>query len=179
MSRIDENGYEYPSDTIKAITKCPRRAGIISQGLITSKSESTELLKSMRFSCVILDEAHRARRKNHNEDPDKNKAQPNNLLAFLNEITFKTKSMLLATATPVQIDLIEAFDLLMALSLPRDANKVLGDNYSVWRHIPGLSLKYIQGDETINSLTLNSITFDWMRIWKTMQKSAIIPLQIV
>lgn len=144
---IDENGYEYPADSKNAILKCPRKVGIISQGLITRKSESAELLKSMRFSCVILDEAHRARRKNLGKDPDKHKAQPNNLLAFLNEITFRTKSLLLATATPVQIDPIEAFDLLMALSLPQDAEKVLGDNYSVWRHTPGLSIKYIQGDE--------------------------------
>ena len=143
---LDENGYEYPADSKNAILKCPRKVGIISQGLITRKSEAAELLKSMRYSCVILDEAHRARRKNLSKDPDKHKAQPNNLLAFINEITFNTKSLLFATATPVQIDPIEAFDLLMSLSLPQDADKVLGDNYSVWRHTPGLSIKYIQGD---------------------------------
>lgn len=146
-SWIDENGYEYPADSKNAILKCPRKAGIISQGLITRKSESAELLKSMRFSCVILDEAHRARRKNLGKDPDRYKAHPNNLLAFLNEITHRTKSLLLATATPVQIDPIEAFDLLIALSLPQNADKVLGDNYSVWRHAPGRSIKYIQGEE--------------------------------
>ncbi|MDR0764054.1 MAG: phospholipase D-like domain-containing protein [Synergistaceae bacterium] len=144
---IDENGYEYPIDSAKAILKCPRKVGIVSQGLIIRKSESAELLKSMRFSCVILDEAHRARRKNLGKDPDKHRAQPNNLLAFLDEITLRTKSLLLATATPVQIDPIEAFDLLLALALPQDADKVLGDNYSVWRHTPGLSIKYIQGEE--------------------------------
>jgi superfamily II DNA or RNA helicase len=144
---VDENGYEYPADSAKAITKCPRKVGIISQGLITRKSESAKLLKSMRFSCVILDEAHRARRKNLGKDPDKHKAQENNLLTFLKEITSKTKSLLLATATPVQIDPIEAFDLLMALTLPQDADKVLGDNYSVWRNKPGQTIKYIQGDE--------------------------------
>ena len=144
---IDENGYEYPADSIKAILKCPRRIGIISQGLVTQKSESVELLKeAKRFSCVILDEAHRARRK-PNKDPDKFKAQYNNLLAFLNEISIKTKSMLLATATPVQLDPIEAFDLLMALSFPPEADKVLGDNHSVWRRSPMTGLKYIQGEE--------------------------------
>ena len=143
---VDENGYEYPADSTKAIQKCPRKIGIVSQGLITRRSESAEHLKSMRFSCVILDEAHRARRKNIGKDPDKNKAQMNNLLTFLSEITLRTKSLLLATATPVQIDPIEAFDLLMALSLPQDADKVLGDSYSVWQRTPGLGIKYIQGD---------------------------------
>jgi hypothetical protein len=114
---------------------------------MTAKSESAELLKSMRFSCVILDEAHRARRKNLDKDPDKHKAQPNNLLAFLLEMTHRTTSLLLATATPVQINPIEAFDLLFALSQPKSADKVLGDNYSVWRNRPGQTLKYIQGEE--------------------------------
>jgi superfamily II DNA or RNA helicase len=144
---VDENGYEYPADSTKAILKCPRKVGIISQGLITRKSESAELLKSLRFSCVILDEAHRARRKNLGQNPDQHKAQMNNLLAFLNEITFRTTSMLLATATPVQIDPIEAFDLLSALGFPPDADKVLGDNYSVWRRTPGTAIKYVQGEE--------------------------------
>ena len=144
---VDDNGYEYPADSTKAILKCPRKVGIISQGLITRKSEAAELLKSLRFSCVILDEAHRARRKNLGKDPDKHKAQMNNLLEFLNEITYRTKSLLLATATPVQIDPIEAFDLIAALGLPPDADKVLGDNYSVWRRTPGASIKYIQGGE--------------------------------
>jgi ERCC4-related helicase len=144
---IDENGYEYPSDSAKAILKCPRKVGIVSQGLLTRKSESAELLKSMKFSCVILDEAHRARRKNLGKDPDKHRALPNNILAFLGEITLRTKSLLLATATPVQINAIEAFDLLLALALPQDADRILGDNYSVWRQTPGLSIKYIQGEE--------------------------------
>jgi hypothetical protein len=62
--------------------KCSRKIGIISQGLITSKSESVEVLKTMRFSCILLDEAHRTRRKNLNQDPDAHKAQSNNLLDF-------------------------------------------------------------------------------------------------
>ena len=143
---VDENGYEYPADSIQAITKCPRRVGIISQGLIIRKSESAELLLNLRYSCVILDEAHRARRTSR-KDPDKYKAQPNNLLDFINHISIKTTSLLLATATPVQIDPIEAFDLLMALSQPFEADKILGDVYSVWRKTPMLGLKYIQGEE--------------------------------
>jgi hypothetical protein len=142
----DENGYEYPADSKNAILKCPRKVGIISQGLVTRKSEAADLLKSMRFSCVILDEAHRARRKNLGKDPDKHKAQMNNLLQYLTDISTHTKSLLLATATPVQIDPIEAFDLLMALSQPPEADKVLGDNHSIWKLTPGLGIDYIQGE---------------------------------
>ena len=144
---MDENGFEYPSQGSMGILKCPRRVGIISQGLIVRKSEAAEYLKQIKYECVILDEAHRARRTNPNKDPDNNKQHPNNLLAFLNEITFQTKSLLLATATPVQINPIEVFDLLNALTLPNDATKVLGDKYSIWRIRPQTGLNYISGNE--------------------------------
>lgn len=143
----DENGFEYPSDSVRSILKCPRKVGIVSQGLITRKSEAADLLKQIKYECVILDEAHRARRKNLGKDPDKYKAQPNNLLAFIDEITFQTHSMLLATATPVQINPIEAFDLLEALARPNDADKVMGDKYSIWRTKPQTAIDYVSGNE--------------------------------
>lgn len=142
----DENGFDYPCDSTKGILKCPRKIGIVSQGVITAKTESAELLKQKKYECVIVDEVHRARRKNIGKDPNIVRAQPNNLLSFLNEITFSTHSMLLATATPVQIDPIEAFDLLDVLGKPNNATKVLGDTYSVWRKTPRTGLDYISGE---------------------------------
>lgn len=141
----DENGFEYPSDSVRGILKCPRKIGIVSQGIISAKTESAELLKQQKYECVIVDEAHRARRKNIGKDPNRFKAQPNNLLQFLDEITFYTHSMLLATATPVQIDPIEAFDLLDILGRPNEAVNVLGDVHSVWRKTPQTALDYISG----------------------------------
>ena len=150
---VDENGYEYPADSTRAILKCPRKVGIISQGLITRKSESAGHLLNLRYACVILDEAHRARRK-PGKDPDQYKAQRNNLLEFMNEISPITKSLLLATATPVQIDPIEAFDLLEALSNHQEAEKILGDKHSVWRRSPMQCLKYIQA-QTCHTINLS------------------------
>ncbi len=149
---VDENGYEYPADSNRSILKCPRRVGIVSQGLITRKSEAADLLKQLKYECVILDEAHRARRTNAAKDPDLHKAQPNNLLAFLNEITFQTKSLLLATATPVQINPIEAFDLVHALALPNEATKVMGDKHSIWRKRPQTALDYVSGNADIPTM---------------------------
>ncbi len=48
---IDENGYEYPSDSLRSIQKCPRRIGIISQGLITRKSETAECSQRRCQNC--------------------------------------------------------------------------------------------------------------------------------
>ena len=143
----DENGHDYACESIKGILKCPRKVGIISLGLISAKSEAAELLKNLRYECVILDEAHRARRRNLNEDGNRH-AQPNNLLRFMNEMTFRTHSLLLATATPVQIKPIEAYDLLNILGLPPTAAKVLGDDFSEWRKDPQKGLDYVSGTIT-------------------------------
>jgi len=142
----DENGFFYQADSARSILKCPRRIGIISQGLVSRKTEAADLLAQKDFECVILDEAHRARRRNPTRDPNRNRADPNYLLQFLNTITFRTRSLLLATATPVQIHPIEVFDLINALSLP--TSKVMGDIYSEWHKKPQLMLDMVCGKET-------------------------------
>ena len=138
----DETGYLYQAESINSILKCPRRIGIVSQGLVARRSDARDKLLQKEYECVICDESHRARRRNPNKDPDTFSADPNYLLDFLNNISSKTQSMLLATATPVQINLIEAFDLLESLSIPTD--KVLGEKYnSLWRRKPLRMLKMI------------------------------------
>ena len=119
---VDENDVEHPSEGVKSLCKCPRRIGLVSQGLIVrGMSDAVRQLLNQRYTCVIVDEAHRARRRKQpkadarqpevDEQPD-----PNNLMALLCQIGDKTKSMLLATATPVQLHPVEAWDLLSILS---------------------------------------------------------------
>ena len=129
---LDERGVEHPGAGAESIRRCPRRIGIVSTGLITRGSEAADLLAHMRFECVILDEAHRARRRNLGPDAAFGPADPNNLLRFLWEVSPRTKSLLLATATPVQLHPIEAYDLLDALGRGSDA--VLGGPASRWRN---------------------------------------------
>ena len=100
--------------------------------LITSGSEIIDFLLAMKYECVIVDEAHRARRKKINENSPNEPADPNNLMQFLLEISDRTKSMILATATPVQLHPIEAWDMLDVLS--RGSDRVLGKyEWSNWR----------------------------------------------
>lgn len=119
---VDENDLEYPSEGAKSLGRCPRRIGLVSQGLVVrGLSEAVNQLLSRRYTCVIVDEAHRARRRNvpkvdADADEVNERADPNKLMAFLREIGPKTKSMLLATATPVQLHPVEAWDLLHILS---------------------------------------------------------------
>ena len=129
-SWVDENDLEYPSDGPKSLGKCPRRIGLVSQGLVVrGLSEAVNQLLSRRYTCVIVDESHRARRRklpkvDAGADEIDERAVPNKLMAFLREIGPKTKSMMLATATPVQLHPVEAWDLLHILSHGNDS--VLG-----------------------------------------------------
>ena len=119
---VDENELEYPSEGPKSLGKCPRRIGLVSQGLVVrGLSEAVNQLLNRRYTCVIVDESHRARRRKVpkvDAGPDEidERAVPNKLMTFLREIGPKTKSMLLATATPVQLHPVEAWDLLHILS---------------------------------------------------------------
>ena len=141
---VDERGIEHPGNGAESIRRCPRRIGIVSTGLITSGSEAGTWLANMRFECVILDEAHRARRRNLSANRAFAPAQPNNLLKFIQEISPRTRNLLLATATPVQLHPIEAHDLLEALARGSDA--VLGVPGSRWRNAKA-SFDLMLGDE--------------------------------
>ncbi|MCB8978662.1 MAG: DEAD/DEAH box helicase family protein [Ardenticatenaceae bacterium] len=140
---IDENGIEHPTSGHEGIRKCPRRVGIVSSGLIIHQSETVEYLKNLRCECVIVDEAHNARRQNRHPRAAKEKANPNNLLKFLYEIAFHSKSVLLATATPVQLYPFEAWDLLEVLSQGTDT--VMGNLWSQWRQQVPKALDIVMG----------------------------------
>lgn len=152
---IDESGVEYPESGEEGVTRCPRKIGILSQGLITRlyQEENSRLITSLlnvRYDCIIVDEAHRARRSNITKVETEEKAYPNNLMAFLLDIAGNTKSMLLATATPVQLHPIEAYDLISIIAAGGNET-VLGTSDSRWRHFPIVSLRLAQGLEQANS----------------------------
>jgi hypothetical protein len=151
---VDENDLEYPSEGAKSLGKCPRRIGLVSQGLVVrGVSDVVNQLLNRRYTCVIVDEAHRARRRkvprvDADADEINEKADPNKLMAFLRDIGPKTKSMLLATATPVQLHPVEAWDLLHILS--HGSEGVLGG----WTHTspwfrPSLCLNMATGDAVV------------------------------
>lgn len=131
---VDEREIVYPNFGIDTIRRCPRRVGIVSSGLIKRRTEAAAQLLRSEYDCVILDEAHHARRRNLGPTHDHESADPNNLLAFMQQISKKTRSLLLATATPVQMRPIEAWDLLDILN--RGDESVLGNDFSFWRDAP-------------------------------------------
>ena len=155
---VDENEVEYPAIGPEGIKKCPRRVGIVPTSRATFGCADAELLKTMLFECVIVDEAHNARRQNLGDGRDAERPDPNNLLRFLYEISAKTKSMLLATATPVQLRPVEAWDLLDVLS--RGSEAVLGGGWSQWRKAEE-ALALVMGGEPLPEDDLEM--WQWLR----------------
>lgn len=74
-----------------------------------------EILSAKPWDLVLVDEAHHARRK----DFKQHIYRPNNLLSLLNDLKTKEKyaSLLLLTATPMQVHPLEVWDLLSTLGL--------------------------------------------------------------
>jgi superfamily II DNA or RNA helicase len=62
---------------------------------------------------VILDEVHHA----SHQSPQNRKETPNRLLQLMQHLKEKSRSLLLLSATPMQINTIEVFDLLQLLGL--------------------------------------------------------------
>ena len=131
----------------EGVWRCPRRFGIVSQGLVVAGNKVVTHLLGMSFECVICDESHRARRKKIDPNNLTSRPEYNNLAAFLAQISPRTKSMLLAIATPVQLHPIEAWDLLAILSAGNKA--VLGNDWSEWRK-PEYCLPVVMGEEVLS-----------------------------
>lgn len=158
---IDEQGIAYPDYGPEGLKRCPRRAGIVSTGLIKRQGDAAFILEGLEYECVILDEAHHARRQNLGPNHRNEPARPTNLLRFLKAIARRTKSLLLATATPVQLDPIEGWDLLSALAEGNDT--VLGDQFSLWRREPWRALDLVMGRAELDEDGDLAEVWEWLR----------------
>ncbi|AZI45163.1 helicase SNF2 (plasmid) [Deinococcus psychrotolerans] len=138
---VDEAGAVHPANVSNALKRCPRRIGIVSSGLISRGSEAAQMLLSQDYDLVVLDEAHRARRKNSGEGKESQAPDANNLMRFMLDVASRSRSVLLATATPVQLGPIEAWDLLNILAQGDDS--VLGTPQSLWRKRPAHALELV------------------------------------
>lgn len=139
-SWIDEKGREIRTRGPEDIAKCPVQIGIVSTGIIFQETEEKRHLLDVRFGTVILDEAHRARRRGSIGRRD---TEPNNLLEFMLKIAQKTKHLLLGTATPIQTEVYELWDLLRILNQGVDfvLGKELLSKWANWKE----ALPFIKG----------------------------------
>jgi superfamily II DNA or RNA helicase len=118
---IDSKGHIVKTRGPEDIGSCPFRIAIVSTGLIFHDSDERQYLLERKFGTVVLDEAHRARQRG---GLGERKKEPNNLLDFMLRIGPRTKNLLLGTATPIQTEIYELWDLLRILN--NGAEFVLG-----------------------------------------------------
>ncbi len=91
-------------------------AVIASSQLMRRKERAPVLLEAAEpWDLVILDEAHHARRRGAGTN---RKDEPNALLRLMRRLKDRTAGLVLLTATPMQVDPIEVWDLLALLGLP-------------------------------------------------------------
>jgi len=139
---LDHRGHEIRTRGAEDIARCPSQIAIVSTGLIFHDSDERKHLLERRYGTVILDEAHRARRRG---GLGKREKEPNNLLDFMLRIGARTRHLLLGTATPIQTEVQELWDLLRILNT--GAEFVLGrEVFGRWADFER-ALPLVKGDE--------------------------------
>ncbi len=109
---------------------------IASSQLARRHERAPVLLEADDWDLVLVDEAHHARR----GQPLGDEYRPNLLLQLLQHIRPKTRGMLLLTATPMQLDPIEVWDLMEAMGLGGKWGALGGELFTRYfeelRHFP-------------------------------------------
>ncbi len=121
---LDAGGHEIRTRGPEDVARCPSQVAIVSTGLIFHDSEERKHLLTRKYGTVVLDEAHRARMRG---GLGKRNDEPNNLLDFMLKVGGRTRHLILGTATPIQTEVRELWDLLRVLNGGVDF--VLGREY--------------------------------------------------
>lgn len=156
---------EFHPATETAVLNCPRKVAIVPTSVVLSATRSvfnarlTQDLLTRRFSCVLWDEAHKIRRANLREPKVWQPPQMNLLYEWAMKLGLRTKTMVLATATPVQLHPIELWDLLNVLATSNP--QVLGTSLARWREAThSLIFDILAGRVVVDS------TYDKWEYWK-------------
>jgi superfamily II DNA or RNA helicase len=140
---IDHMGHTIRTRGPEDIAHCPFTFAIVSTGLIFQNSSEKSYLLERRYGTVVLDEAHRARKRG---GLGVQKNDPNNLLKFMKQMGPRTNNLILGTATPIQTEVYELWDLLSILDGGVDF--VLGGElFSRWPDWQK-ALPLVKGEET-------------------------------
>lgn len=140
---IDPKGHVIKTRGAEDIARCPFRIAIVSTGLIFHDSDERQHLLDRKFGTVVLDEAHKARRRGGLGEKTQ---EPNNLLDFMLKIGPRTRNLLLGTATPIQTEVYELWDLLRILNAGAEfvVGRELFARWPDWEK----ALPVVKGDET-------------------------------
>ena len=183
LSRVKPGGagkiihsYLYPSELQQTDENLyGPNLNIVSSGLVRRKERLQQLLRAEPFDIVLVDEAHYARRQNPRDGDTGNPRYGDLYIAMQDGLRKKTKCLWMATATPMQIDPIEVYDL---IRLTNRAGQFQSD--------PSLCTAYFRGLGTlVNRHPIDSQTREMMGqsfrqiekldpyLWANLQETAI------
>ena len=137
------------------IVRCPFQVAIVSNGLIFHRSEESRHLLGRKYGTVVLDEAHKARRRGGLSE---GREEANNLLRFMREMASRTEHLLLGTATPIQTEVGELWDLMSILN--HGAEFVMGR---------GLSSKWVDVDAALPFVKGEQAPEDGEEAWELLR----------
>jgi hypothetical protein len=103
---------------------------LASSFLMRRSDRQRELIDAADWDLIVLDEAHHARRRGAGTAQEKG---PNALLDLMRSLKHRCQSLLLLTATPMQVHPVELWDLIDLLGLPPE-----------WQFDDHVFLKYFQ-----------------------------------
>lgn len=110
---------------------------IMSSHLARRRDRRPELLEAEPYDLVVVDEAHHARQKRTG-----NRVEPNMLMRLLRDLRHRTHGLVLLSATPLQTNSLELYDLLSLLGLPPE-----WDAPSYERYFEALSAAHLANDK--------------------------------
>lgn len=124
---LDQRGHLYRSQGPEDIGRCPTQIGIVSTGLLVKGGPEAQILMQGRYGMIALDEGHKARVKRGIgiDEPD-----PGRLYRAMERLAGRTRHLIIGTATPIQTNREEIWDLMKLLAIGQD--HILGRPSSRW-----------------------------------------------
>lgn len=110
---------------------------IMSSHLARRRDRRPELLEAEPYDLVIVDEAHHARQKRTG-----NRVEANMLMRLLRDLRHRTHGLILLSATPLQTNSLELYDLLSLLGIPPE-----WDAPSYERYFEALAAPHLANDK--------------------------------
>jgi len=109
----EKHSYIFPDTTeFKGLKVYEPDLLIVSTGIVTREERKKNIETAKQFDIVLLDEAHSARRQNPTRGTRDNAVFGRLYRVVRDYLQKKAEALWLATATPMQIDPVEAFDLI-------------------------------------------------------------------
>ena len=93
---------------------------LVSSHLMRRRDRQRELLEAEPYDLVVLDEAHHARTRRETSGSGGDRLRPNTLMQLMRQLRSRSQGLLLLTATPMQVNELEVWDLLSLLGMPSE-----------------------------------------------------------